>query len=265
MPRRLMVKGASIKFQSYIESVPKILGILKLQRELKKYDKIVLKPYLTNLLEESTSKEFVEEVLKFCLNHKNPVAEIFIAEGADGEDTTELFDSLGYTSLAEKYPISLIDLNKTEIEEVENYDFLKFSDIKYPKILLEGLVISLPKLAENEETEISGALSNMLGAFPADYYKGFFSSGKNKIRKWPIKYSIHDVVRCKTPEFSVVDASEYGAILAGLPLEIDKQSAKLLSKEWKEVPYLKLIDEQLAEREEEDKTDDLDGGYSKVY
>lgn len=245
------VKGASIKFKSYEETVPKILDILKLQRELKKYDKIVLKPCLTRSSEDSTPRELVESVLRFCLEHKNPVAEIFIAEGADGEDTADLFDEIGYRALAEKYPVSLVDLNQTETEEIENFDFLKFSNVEYPKILLEGLVISLPKLSENEETDISGALSNMLGAFPADHYSGFFSRGKNKIRKWPIKYSIHDIIKCKSPDFAVVDASSYGVILAGLPLEIDKQGAKLLGKNWKEVSHLKLLDEKLAEREDE--------------
>ncbi|MBU0760705.1 MAG: DUF362 domain-containing protein [Nanoarchaeota archaeon] len=246
------VKGASIKFKSYEETVPKILDLLKLQRELKKYDKIVLKPNLANSSEESTSREFTEAVLKFCLEHKNPVAEIFIAEGVDGADSGEVFEYLGYGALAEKYSVGLVDLNKTETKEIEDFDFSKFSTIHYPKILLESLIISLPKLCENEETVISGSLSNMLGAFPAEHYKGFFSKEKSKIRKWPIKYSIHDIVKCKFPDFAVVDASSQGVILAGLPLEIDKQAAKLLGKNWKEIPYLKMIEESLTEKEEKD-------------
>lgn len=250
------VKGASIKFKSYEETVPKILSILKLQRELKKYDKIVLKPFLTNPLQESTSREFVESVLKFVLLHKNPVAEVFIAEGADGENTQELFETLGYDKLAERYDVSLVDLNKSETEFVENYEFLKFEGIEYPRILMESFVISLPKLSMNEETVVSGPLSNMLGAFPASRYNGFFSRNKSKIRKWPIKYAVHDIVKCKMPEFAVVDGSEQDVILAGLPLEMEKQGAKVLDREWKGVPHIKLIDESLAEKKE--KSDEID-------
>lgn len=242
-----MVKGASIKFESYEVTVPKLLDVLKLQNELKKYDKIVLKPNLTNPSEDSSPAEFVESVLKFCLEHKNPVAEVFIAEGAEEDDTIELFDSLGYQKLAEKYGIGLIDLNNTETDEIQNDDFLKFSTIHYPQILSESFVISIPKLTENPETEITSSLSSMLGAFPSNHYSGFFSQGKSKIRKWPIKYSIHDILTCKLPDFTVVDSSEFGSILAGLPLEIDKQSAKLLGKEWKEVPYLRLIEQSFSE------------------
>lgn len=244
-----MAKGAAIKFSSYGETVPKLLEILKLQHELKKYDKIVLKPNLTNSIEESTSKEFLESVLRFCLEHKNPVAEIFIAEGAEEDDTIELFDSVGYQQLAEKYGVSLIDLNNTETEQIESQDFLKFSEINYPSVLTESFLISLPKINQNTETLLSGSLSNMLGAFPASHYSGFFSQGKNKIRKWHIKYSIHDIIKCKSPNLAIADASQQGLILAGLPLEIDKQSAKLLGMDWKEVPYIRLIDQSLGDQE----------------
>ncbi|MDO8509405.1 MAG: DUF362 domain-containing protein [Nanoarchaeota archaeon] len=240
-----MVKGAAIKFTTYPESVNKLLNLLKVTGELKKYDKIVLKPFIKDL-ESHTPVAFVEAVLQYCLANKNPVTEVFIAEGVDGSDTTDLFDSLGYKALSEKYSIGLIDLNNTEVEETINGEFLKFQSIKYPKILLEACVISLPILKDDEETEIVDSLSNMLGAYPSKYYAGFFSLKKNKIRKWPIKFSIHDILKCKMPNFAVIDASQQGQILAGLPLEIDKQAAKTLGKEWKSISHLRLIDDSFS-------------------
>ena len=244
-----MVKGASIKFISYEESIPKLLTLLKVPIELKKYDKIILKPYIKNS-ESYTSPAFLESVLQFCSKHKNPVAEIFIAEGVDGLETTDLFESIGYQALAEKYSAGLIDLNSAEVEEVFNSEFLKFEKIYYPKILLYNCVISLPVLKEDEETEIVDSLTNMLGAFPAKHYSGFFSQKKNKIRKWPIKYSIHDILKCKMPNFSIIDASAHGQILAGISIEIDKQAAKLSGKEWKLIPHLKLISESFSQKPE---------------
>lgn len=242
-----MVKGASIKFTSYKESVPELLNLLKVQSELKKYDKIVLKPTIKNS-NFYTSPEFLEAVLQFCLQNKNPIAEVFIAEGVDGAETTELFESTGYQNLAEKYSIGLIDLNETEVEEIEDSEFLKFEKINYPKILLESCVISLPAFREDEETGLFDSLANMLGAFPASHYAGFFSLKKNKIRKWPIKYSIHDIVKCKMPNFAIIDASEKGHIVAGLPVYIDKQTAALFGKDWKAIPHLKLIDESFSQK-----------------
>ncbi len=249
-----MVKGASIKLISYTESVPKLLNYLKVNNELKKYDKIILKPAIKNG-ELYTPVGFVESVLKYCLENKNPVAEVSIAEGVDGFDTIELFQSIGYKALAEKYSIGLIDLNDTEIEELANKEFLKFESIKYPKILLESCVISIPFLREDEETEISDSLTNMLGAYPSKYYAGFFSLKKNKIKKWPIKYSIHDILKCKMPNFAVIDASSQGQILAGLPLEIEKQAAKLLNKEWRSISHLKLLNESFSRIDKKEKNE----------
>lgn len=241
-----MTKGASIKFISYHESVPKILDLLNLKYEIKKYDKIVIKPNLTSS-ENAISPAFIESVLRFCLENKNPITEVFIAEGVDSSSTEEIFHSSGLSKLAERYNISLIDLNIAETETIERDDFIKFNSIEFPKILKDAFIISVSKASENEETSINGTLSNMLGAFPASHYKGFFSKTKNKIRKWPIKYSIHDILKCKMPDFAIVDASEKGIILAGLPFEIDKQMAKLLGKEWQRVPYLNLMHEQVKE------------------
>jgi uncharacterized protein (DUF362 family) len=245
-----MVKGASIKFTSYGESVPKLLALLKLGNELKKYDKIVLKPWVSLDDEESTPIGFVEAVLKYVLENKNPVAEVFVAEGVDGEETDELFEQKGYLRLAEKYSVGLVDLNKAETEIVDSFDFVKFNGINYPKILLESFVISLPKLQEHGEFGVLGGLSNMLGAYPADYYKGFFSKGKNKIRKQGISNSIHDIVQCKMPDFSIIDSSERGLLLAGLSEDMDRQGAKILGLEdWSDVEYLRLLEESRIKKE----------------
>jgi len=241
-----MVKGVSIKFKSYSETVPRFLELIKMDNEIKKYDKIVLKPTIKNSQSVNTNAEFLEQVLQFCLKNKAPGAKIVIAEGADGEDTMELFDKLGYRDISERHSVGLVDLNKAEVTEIENNGFQKFDSIMFPKILTESFVISLPTLGEDLETEISGSLSGMLGAFPSKHYTGFFSSSKNKIRKWPIKYSIHDILKCKMPDFSIIDASAKGFILAGNPLDIDKQAAKILGKDWKSIAHLRLVDESFS-------------------
>ncbi|MEM4259447.1 MAG: DUF362 domain-containing protein [Candidatus Pacearchaeota archaeon] len=255
-----MAKGVSIKFRSYSETIPRLLELINLSKELKKYSKIVLKPYLREAEGEktlSTPVAFVEQVLRFCIKNKSPVAEIFIAEGADGADTMELFNKLGYTKLAERYSVGLIDLNMAEAEPIRQPDFMKFSEIIYPKILKDSFVISLPVLLPDEEAGFIGALSNMLGAFPSKYYKGFFSKRKSKIRKWAIKYSIHDILKCKMPDFTIIDSSEKGVILAGIPHDTDKQAAKLLGLDWKDVGYLRLVEENFLEKPKEQKSEEI--------
>jgi uncharacterized protein (DUF362 family) len=244
----MAAKGVAIRLKSYEETIPKVLDLIKLEQELKKYDKIVLKPNLIPSFPEiSTKPEFLEHILSFCIKNKNPAAEIFIAEGCDGEETSEVFDDFGFTNLAEKYGIGLVDLNNTETEEIEDKGFLKFNTIRYPKILLESFVISAPQLGNHGEIGIAASLDNMIGAFPAKHYQGFFSGSKNKIAKHSLKYQIHDILKCKMPDLAVIDGSEVNVILVGKPLEMDKQSSKALGLNWRNLQHLTLIDESFSQ------------------
>jgi uncharacterized protein (DUF362 family) len=239
-----MVKGASINFKSYSITLPKFLEILKFDQELKKYDKVVIKPNLNYLKDDDKERFllFTDALLDFCQKNKNPVSEIYLAEGADGEETSHLFEKTGFSKIADKYSIGLIDLNNSEVKEIHKPGFLKFDKIYFPQILLDSFLISITPLSVDPELEVSASLTNMLGAFPAQYYKGLFSSEKKKIKRWPIRYAIHDISLCKTPDFSIIDASLYGKIFAGQSLEIDKQATHLLDKDPKDIPYLKLLD-----------------------
>lgn len=246
-----MVKGVSVKFRSYQDTIPQLLKLLKFDQEIKKHNRIVLKPHLlTGNPDLSTKVEFIEAVLKFCTENKSPGTEVFIVEGADGPDTDSVFEDFGYRKLSEKYGIGLVDLNKAETETVLNGEFLRFEEISYPKILMNSFLISLPPLNAHEELGISASLDTMIGAYPASKYRGFFSRTKNKIRRWPIKYSVHDILKVKMPDFSIIDASNHGYILAGKPIDMDKQGAKMLGLDWRNLSHLKMIDESFAPKPE---------------
>jgi len=244
-----MPKGFSVRFTTYEDTIPKILKILKLDEELKKHSTIILKPSLTGNQETSTPPEFIEPVIQFCIANKNPVSDIFIAEGADGHDTMELFEQLGYNQLAEKYAIGLLDINTAEAETIDSSKTLRFEQINFPTILKDAFIITLPKLHTDEVLGISGALASMLGAFPAKHYKGLFTSTKSKLHRWPIQYAVHDITQIKMPDLAITDASEQGVILAGQPLAVDKQSAKLLGLDIEDVPHLELVNDSAIEAE----------------
>lgn len=239
-----MAKGAAIKFKSYEETVPALLKAIKLDEELKRHEKIVLKPNLHSNPEFFTPTAFVEAVVAYCVQHKNPGAEVIIAEGADGEDTLNLFEERGFRAIAEKYGVGLVDLNRTDSEEVVDADFLIKDSVMYPSVLKEAFIISLPLLKKHEGHGMAGSLSTMLGAYSGRHYKGFFSRTKNKL-VGPLKYQIHDITKARMPQLGLVDAHELGYILVGQPLDVDKQAAKLLNLDWRSVGHLRLIDESL--------------------
>lgn len=254
-----MAKGISVKLKTYSDTVPKLLSLIKLNEEIKKHSKIILKPYLHSDLVRSTKAEFVEPILRFCLHHKNPDAQVFIADGVDGADTMQLFNELGYNKLAEAYSIGLIDLNNSAVKEIRDGEFLKFERIMYPEVLLDAFIISLPYLNEDSETGITGSLAAMLNTFPASYYNGLFSSKKTKIRKEPIRYAIHDILKCKMPDLAVIDASSKGMVLAGQPLEMDKQAVKLIGNQPGDVSYLRLIEDSFKPKAEKGKDIEMVG------
>ncbi len=248
-----MTKGVSIKLTSYEETIPKLFKLIKFDQELKRHEAIVLKPCVHEDAAHGTPLSFVEEVVKFCAAHKNPGAEVYIAEGADGADTSLLFEEQGYRALAEKYNVSLIDLNNTESESIGKNEFVGFEQIMYPSILKHAFVVSLPVVKPREDVQLQGALTSMLGAFPARHYKGFFSQRKNKLDAYPLKYQVHDINLCKMPNFALLELRDKGVLLAGHPLEMDKQAAKLLGMDWRSIGYLRMLDETLesiAEKQE---------------
>lgn len=238
-----MAKGVTAKFTSYSDTVPRLLKVIKFDQELKNHNLIVLKPFARDKNSPFTSPAFLEQVLRFCLENKSSDARVVIAEGSDGIDTLEYFSELGYKKLAERYNIGVVDLNNAELEEVRSPHFVKFEAIHFPKILKDGFVISLPPLSEDRELGAITALSNMVGAFSAKKYKGFFSKNKNKIREWPMAYSLHDIAVCKMPDFTLIDASQKGFLIAGKALDADKEAAKLVAKDPKSMAYLRLIEE----------------------
>ncbi|MSS74187.1 hypothetical protein EXS72_00930 [Candidatus Pacearchaeota archaeon] len=255
-----MVKGVAVNFSSYIDTIPKVLKLIKLDNEIKKHERIVIK---VNLNLENSSKstkiEFLEPIIQFCVTHKNPGSEIIIAEGCDGLETMELFDSLGYNQLAEKYGIGLVDLNQSACLEIQNPEFLRFESIYYPEILLNSLVITATPLTHDENLMVSSSLDSMLGAFPASRYRGFFARTKNKLNNYPLKYQVHDILKCKMPDLALIDASEKGIFIAGKPLDMDKQATKVLGFDWNRVPHIRLVDESFSPVKKEESVDNLIG------
>lgn len=238
-----MAKGVSAKFTSYSDTIPRLLKVIKFDDELKNHRFIVLKPFAKDRNNPYTSPSFLEQVIRFCLDNKSPDSKVIIAEGSDGVQTEELFAELGYKKLAEHYNLGIVDLNSSELEEIRSPHFSKFESISYPKLLKEAFVISLPVLGEDKDIGVISALSNMVGAFPSSKYKGFFSKRKEKLRKWPYAYSIHDINLCKMPDFALIDASAKGFVFAGKPIDADKQAVKLLGKDTKSLAFLRLIEE----------------------
>ncbi len=255
-----MVKGLAVRLKSYDETIPKVFTLIKLQEELKKHKNIVIKVQIVpGQPENSTKIEFLEPIIQFCVAHKNPGSEIILAEGCNGAETRDLFDEFGFTRLAERYSLGLIDLNESSSVEIQNPEFLRFQSIHYPELLLNSFIITATPVRSHAELGMTASLDTMIGAFPGYKYRGFFSRTKNKLKEHPLKYQIHDILKCKMPDLAVIDAGDYGFIITGKPLDMDKQAAKVLSLDWNNVPHIRLVDESFSQVRKEEGVENLIG------
>jgi len=247
-----------IDFISFAKSVPEILEKSGLKKLLEKQKKIILKPNLTTNLPPpcTTPVQMVEEVIKFC--QKNSPAEIIVAEGSGGCDTKTAFGDLGYNTLAEKYQIKLIDLNREERIQLENPQAKVLKKVKLPKIIFDSFFINLPVLKQHDEGILTCATKNLFGLYLNQSLIGHFLPhwwNKSELHfKYGVQPSIYDLNLYRPANFVLVDASvgQKGNEIHGQPcqpplkklfagfdnLQVDRFCAPFLDLDPDSIPYL---------------------------
>lgn len=216
---------------------------------------ILLKPNLVNAspFPITTSPDFVEAVVNAVREHT--VAPIVIAEGCGDSlhSTTEIFRALGYTAMAERLGVSLLDLNTADLELRTDADCTVFTEMWLPKAAFSHTIISLPVLKAHSLATITGTLKNMMGFPPPSHYcSGGWKKSAFHAR---MHASIRDLCRYVTPDFTIMDGSvgmaefhlggptcepPLNTLLSGTdPLAIDRRGAELLGLDWRAIGHLR--------------------------
>ena len=247
-----MSKVARVKFTDYNKSVAKALDLIDAAKRLPDKGLIIIKPNLTNAdgPPVTTNAAAVEAVYKYC--KENCRAQIVIGEGCGSGTTEQAYSANGYTKLAEKYGIELIDFNRCESILIKNKNALQLKEFHIPKIVPDAFIISVPILKDHSFTRTTVAMKNMFGIAPEPFYSG--SWNKSKLHSPSTHKSVVDVCLYKRPDLCVVDAvvalegmhlagtqRRLGLILAGLdPVAVDAAGSELLGHNAKKVEYLRL-------------------------
>jgi uncharacterized protein (DUF362 family) len=247
-----MSRVASVKFAGYKSSVAKALDLVGAAGRLPEKGLIIIKPNLTNssLPPVTTSVAAAEAVYQYCKARTK--AEIAIGEGCGQGKTADVFDALGYTALAKRYGIRLLDFNEAETVLMENRDAFQLRQFHMPTIVREAFVISLPVLKDHSFTRTTITMKNMFGIAPGRFYAGGWN--KSKLHSPSTHKSVVDVCLYKKPDLCVVDAAvalkgshlsgrreNLGCILAGLdPVAVDTVGSELLGHNPKRLEYLRL-------------------------
>jgi uncharacterized protein (DUF362 family) len=249
-----MSQVARIRFVDYKSSIAKALDLIGAGEKLPQEGLIIIKPNLTNSSPPpvTTSAAAVEAAYNYCRTHTK--AEIAIGEGCGSGRTPDVYAALGYTDLAEKYGIRLIDFNDAETVTLENNSALQLKLFHMPRIVQQAFVISLPVLKDHSFTKTTIAMKNMFGIAPSKFYAGGWN--KAKLHSPSTDKSVVDICRYKKPDLSIVDASvalkgmhlsgrhkKIGVILAGFdPVAVDTVGSQLLGHNPKRLKYLTLAD-----------------------
>jgi uncharacterized protein (DUF362 family) len=247
-----MSQVAQIKFIDYRNSIAKALDIIGAAEKLPQEGLIIIKPNLTNSSPPpvTTDVKAAEAVYLYCKKFTN--AKIVVGEGCGSGKTPDVYARLGYSDLAKKYGIELLDFNEAETITLENKNAFQLKTFYMPKIVPDAFIISLPVLKDHSFTGTTIAMKNMFGIAPGKFYAHGWN--KSKLHSPSTDKSVVDICLYKKPDLSIVDASvalkgmhlsgthkKLGLILAGFdPVAVDTIGSELLGHNPKNLEYLTL-------------------------
>ncbi len=183
------------------------------------------------------------------------IEEILIAEGSGSGDTIDNFNQLGYAGAG----IRLLDLDREKTVTIPVMKHRVWSEITIPDIVLHSFIISVPVLKEHSMCGVTISLKNMVGILSAKKYSGYWTYKKSEIHRQNTDGCIADIISAIKPDWAIVDATigMKGSHLSGTPchppinlvygssdpLEADRFGCELLGRDWRDIRYLRFIDE----------------------
>lgn len=252
------------KLTRYAETVCRVLDSLRAAEILVTQRRIVIKP---NLIEArpapvTTDVRCVEAIVAYCRRASD--AELIVADGAGGCETTECFAKLGYERLAKEYGVELVDLNHAKTVTLTDESNIFLKEFHIPEVLLESYLISVPVLKAHSMAQVTLGMKNMLGVAPEKYYG---SGGHYK--KWglheQLDRAIIEINKFRKPDLTLIDAAvgmatahlwgprcdpPVGKIVASFdPVAADRVGCDLLGKDWRTVWHLRLAEGLLGSAE----------------
>ncbi len=248
-----------IDFISFEKSLPQLLDQIGAAEVLARQDRILLKPNLVNcspppITLPVAAMEVLIDYIRSCT-----AAELVIGEGTGMSDLNsfDVFRSLGYDQLAERYPLQLVDLNEAENVTLQNPECQVFPTFHLPKLAFESFIISFPVLKAHSLADVTLAMKNMMG-FPSHHHYQQGGHWKKSAFHRHMHRSIFELNLYRKPDLSIIDASvgmaEYhlggptcdppvGKLVAGFdPVAVDAAGAELLGFDWRQIEHIRMAD-----------------------
>ena len=245
-------------FTSWQESVGRLLDATGLPDRLAAEKKIIIKPNLVEPLKPpiTTPVELIAALVDF-IHASLPHLEIIIGEGcgSSSNNTWQIFDTLGYSKLADRTGVTLLDLNEAPLVHMQDSKCGRWPEMHLPRIVFESFLISVPVLKAHSLAGVTLTMKNMMGLVPpAHYQQG--GHWKKAAFHQNIQEAVFDLNRYRTPDFTLLDATIgmqeahlWGStcdpppnlLAAGYdPVAMDSYGCSLLGIKWNTVGHLDM-------------------------
>jgi len=185
-----------------------------------------------------TSPAVVESLIRYFSGYKITIGE----RSAVGVDTCQALERSGYTALARKYGVGIVDLGKAQRVKVE----WERGVLEIPQIIFESTYINVAKLKTHFLTTVSLCAKNQKGLLSLKDAKKFHFIG--------IDQAIRALGKAVKPDFNLIDgihalegngpttfgkAKKVGVLIAGDNLfEVDSVALRVMGIDPREVHHI---------------------------
>jgi len=243
-------------FESYEKTTREALDAISAHERISAQSSILIKPNLVNTLPYpiTTPPALCEAIINYIREHSD--ADIVIAEGCGDLhlETPGVFMALGYTEMAERLNVRLVDLNYGPVRKMSHPECTVFPEMHLPDIAFNNYIISVPMLKAHSLARMTGTLKNMMGFAQPEYYSGVHGRWKKAVFHGRMQESIIDLNRFIAPDLTVMDCTvgmaefhlggaccdpPVNKLLAGYnPWEVDREAAGLLGLDWRGIEHV---------------------------
>lgn len=224
---------------------------------------ILIKPNLVEALEPpiTTPASLIDYLVQYLKHHFDGSILIGEGTGAMHYETWHCFDRLGYTELARKHGIELIDLNSEELVHLQKKECHRWPEMYLPRVALESYLISVPVLKAHTLAGVTLTMKNMMGLAPPSHYCEGTSWKKSAFHN-RIQDAVADLNRYRTPDFTLLDATvgmpkahlwgpacdpPVNRLAAGYdPVAIDAYGTSLLKKNWQDIGHIRVLHDEMG-------------------
>jgi uncharacterized protein (DUF362 family) len=255
-----MQKACAIEeFNTYEETIPKLLQAIGAPEILSRQSCILIKPNLVNASPPPVTLPAAacDALVRACRQWSN--ARIVIAEGTGERNLTtfEVFRIHGYHRLAETHDVELVDLNEADLIELRDPHCKVFPTFMMPRLIMESFVVSAAVLKAHSLATVTLSMKNMVGVAPPVFYQQGGHWKKSAFHQ-QMQSSVFELNRYRKPDLAFIDASIGQAdhhlvgpacdppvdrLLAGFdPVAVDAAGAQLLGIPWRRVGHIRMAD-----------------------